>query len=140
MKKVSENFYVSPQIEPSKINGLSKDEFDIVVCNRPDDEEPNQPSKIEISNECQEKSLEFIDLEMVPGDINFETINRTKEILDTNKKVFAYCRTGTRSITLWAFASCYTKEVVDIISEANNAGYELAHLKDIFVSFKSSLS
>ena len=90
MKKVSENFYVSPQIEPSNIDGLSKDKFDIVVCNRPDGEESNQPAKIEISNECQKKSLEFIDLEMVPGDINFETINRTKEILDTNKKVFAY--------------------------------------------------
>ena len=140
MKKVSENFYVSPQIEPSNIDGLSQDTFDIVVCNTPDGEEPNQPSKIEISNECQKKSLEFIDLEMVPGDINFETIKRTKDILDANKKVFAYCRTGTRSITLWAFASCYTKEVVDIVSEASNAGYELAHLKDVFVSFKSSLS
>ena len=89
MKKVSENFYVSPQIEPSNIDGLSKDKFDIVICNRPDGEESNQPSKIEISSECQKKSLEFIDLEMVPGDINFETIKRTKEILDTKKKVFA---------------------------------------------------
>ena len=96
--------------------------------------------KLKYPVSVKKKSLEFIDLEMVPGDINFETIKRTKEILDTNKKVFAYCRTGTRSITLWAFASCYTKEVVDIISEVRNAGYELAHLKDVFVSFKSSLS
>lgn len=140
MKKVSNNFYVSHQIQPSDIDNLHNEGFNIVICNRPDAEEPNQPSKADISLECQKHNIEFNDLEMKPGDINFATIEDTKKIIDSNQKVFAYCRTGTRSITLWALASCYTKDINEIMEEVSHAGFDLGHLKDIFTSFKANLS
>ena len=109
MFKVTEQFFVSGQINPETVMHLKDKNFHNIVCNR-------------------------------PGDVDFDKISKTFEIISKNKKTLAYCRTGTRSITLWAFASCNNMEVDEILGAVTEAGYDLNHLRDVFTGYKASLS
>ena len=40
MFKVSENFFVSGQIDSNSIPALKAESFKTIICNRPDNEEP----------------------------------------------------------------------------------------------------
>ena len=119
---------------------LKDENFDNVICNRPDNEEPNQPTKKSIKDVCNNNHLDFYDMEVKPGDVDFDKISKTFEIISKKKKTLAYCRTGTRSITLWAFASCNNMEVDQILGAVTEAGYDLNHLRDVFTGYKASLS
>lgn len=140
MFKVTEQFFVSGQIDAETVMHLKDENFHNIVCNRPDNEEPNQPTKKSIKDVCNNNHLDFYDLEVKPGDVDFDKISKTFEIISKKKKTLAYCRTGTRSITLWAFASCNNMEVDQILGAVTEAGYDLNHLRDVFTGYKASLS
>ena len=77
----------------------------------------------------------------IGGDkINMYSIVDNLEKISKDKDVIIYCRTGTRSITLWAFASCNNMEVDEILGAVTEAGYDLNHLRDVFTGYKASLS
>tara|TARA_B100000963_G_C22633139_1_gene676065 strand:- start:1099 stop:1521 length:423 start_codon:yes stop_codon:yes gene_type:complete len=140
MFKVNELFFVSGQIDHELIMTLKEENFENIICNRPDNEEPNQPTKKSVEDICKKNFLNFYDLEFKPGDIDFDKILKTFEIISEKKKTLAYCRTGTRSITLWAFASCNNMDVDQILDAVAQAGYDLNHLRDVLVGYKASLS
>ena len=43
MRKVTNHYFVSQQIESADVKSLKDQGFESIVCNRPDGEEPNQP-------------------------------------------------------------------------------------------------
>ena len=84
MKKVSDNYYVSAQISEEDLDGLKNEGFSLVVCNRPNGEEENQTDFELIQKRCESIGLTFINLPMIPGDLQSELILETKKILDSN--------------------------------------------------------
>ena len=80
MKKVSENYYVSSQISEEDLDGLKNEGFSLVVCNRPNGEEESQIDFEIIQKRCESMGLTFINLPMVPGNIESELILETKKI------------------------------------------------------------
>ena len=77
---------------------------------------------------------------MVPGNLESELILETKKILDKNQKTLAYCRTGTRCISLWACANVFEADVDETIVDATEAGYDLDHLRPLLISISSTAS
>ena len=140
MKKVSDNYYVSSQINEEDLDSLKDQGFSLVVCNRPNGEEENQTDFELIQKRCVSIGLTFINLPMIPGDLQPELILETKKILDTNKKTLAYCRTGTRCINLWACAHVFKEKVDETIKMGTDAGYELDHLRPMLDAIRSSSS
>ena len=140
MNKVSDNYYVSSQISEEELVSFKNEGFSLIVCNRPNGEEENQTDFELIHERCESIGLTFINLPMVPGDLQSELIFETKKILDTNKKTFAYCRTGTRCINLWACANVLEEKVDETIKMASRAGYDLDHLRPMLDSIHSSSS
>jgi len=138
MIKVTNHYFVSPQIESADVKSLKDQGFESIVCNRPDGEEPNQPDFESIEKECLKLGIKFYNYPMSPGDLNLERVLETKEIIEEDKKTLAYCRTGTRCITLWACAEVTNKEVKEILKISENAGYDLNHLEEIFISLKAA--
>ena len=56
-------------------------------------------------------------------------VEKTREVLEgSTGPVFAYCRSGTRSTTLWALSQAGEAPADEIISAAANAGYDMSHL------------
>ena len=115
MKRIYENFYAANQIQAKDIAQLKQEKFECVLCNRPDNEEQDQPSVEMIKSQCLANGIEFLHLPITPGDFNLEAIMETEKVLKTAKKTLAYCRTGTRSTMLWAFAKTKDLEVDEVL-------------------------
>ena len=138
MKEVTKNYFVSPQILASDVKLLKEQGFETIVCNRPDNEEPNQADFESINKECSRLGLKFYNYPLSPGDLNIERVLETKGLLEEGNKILAYCRTGTRCITLWACAEVANKEVKEILKISENAGYDLNHMEEILSSLKTA--
>ncbi len=138
MKEVTKNYFVSPQILASDVGLLKEQGFETIVCNRLDNEEPNQPDFESINKECSRLGLKFYNYPLSPGDLNIERVLETKGLLEEGNKILAYCRTGTRCITLWACAEVANKEVKEILKISENAGYDLNHMEEILSSLKTA--
>ncbi len=56
-------------------------------------------------------------------------VARTKAVLEgSNGPVFCFCRSGTRSTTLWALSRAGEQPAGEIIAQAAEAGYDMSHL------------
>ena len=51
-----------------------------------------------------------------------------KAIEESTGPVFAFCRSGTRSTTLWALSQAGQEQSESIIGAAAQAGYDMNHL------------
>ena len=140
MKRIYKNFYAAHQIQAKDIAQLKQEKFECVLCNRPDNEEQNQPSVEVIKRECLANGIEFLHLPISPGDFNLEVIMETEKVLMTAKKTLAYCRTGTRSTMLWAFAKTKDLEVDEVLKITDHSGYNFQHLKELLETYKSTSS
>ncbi len=60
-----------------------------------------------------------------------EAVEQTKELIaKIDGPAFAYCRSGTRSITLWAFSKIGQTETQEVINSVEKAGYNLPFLQN----------
>ena len=56
-------------------------------------------------------------------------VEETRTVLEgSDGQVLCYCRSGTRSTTLWALSQAQNMPADEIISAAANAGYDVSHL------------
>lgn len=140
MKRIYKNFYAAHQIQAKDIAQLKQEKFEYVLCNRPDNEVQDQPSAEVIKSECLANGIEFLHLPITPGDFNLEAIMETEKVLKTAKKTLAYCRTGTRSTMLWAFAKTKDLEVDEVLKITDHSGYNFQHLKELLETYKSTSS
>jgi len=128
-KKVTDQFAVAPQITIEDVATIKALGYVAIINNRPDGEAPGQPLIQDIKSQTLAQGMQFIDLPIVSGTLPMEAIQQTKATLDQiDGPVFAYCRTGTRSITLWALSQIGTLDGQEISSCVNNAGYDLPFL------------
>lgn len=131
LRTIDETFAVAPQMQPEELAGLAAQGFVAVVCNRPDGEEPGQPSLEDMRSAAQAAGLAFHHIPVAGGLFPpaavaaFGAIRR-----GTPGKVLAYCRTGTRSATLDALANVHGLGIVERLSRARAAGYDLSALAE----------
>lgn len=105
VQNIAENFSVSEQVRAEDISAIADAGFKVVICNRPDGEEPGQPTAGEISAACKSQNLSFHHLPFQGADLSAGTIDSFREILDEAEgPVFAYCRSGQRSAYIWSNA------------------------------------
>ena len=99
---LTESLSVAAQITTQDIPNLAAQGFNVVVCNRPDDEVPGQATMDEIEAACNAADLIFVrypvDAMNFPGP-DIEGLGALFD--DPGQSVLAYCRTGTRCANLW---------------------------------------
>ena len=128
---VSETFAVSPQLEPSDMRGLADAGFRTVICNRPDGEEPSQPTVAAIREAAEAAGLAFHHIPVSGGEFPPVAIKAFAKVREeADGKVLAFCRTGTRSITLDALANVENETADARIERAQCVGYDLSGLRD----------
>ena len=128
---VSESFAVSPQIRLEDMRELADAGYRTVICNRPDGEEPNQLDVASMRDAAQATGLDFHHIPVSGGEFPLVAIKAFAKIRgEADGKVLAFCRTGTRSITLDVLANV-ENETADARNErAQRAGYDLSGLRD----------
>lgn len=94
---LSARYAVAPQIQPQDITAIKSDGFGVVICNRPDGEVADQPTAESIREACEKAGLEFLFCPMTGPETNAADVDKLRNLLAGDKKIFAYCRTGNRS-------------------------------------------
>ncbi|WP_197918247.1 bifunctional protein tyrosine phosphatase family protein/NAD(P)/FAD-dependent oxidoreductase [Thiosulfatihalobacter marinus] len=127
IKTITAQISVSPQIVADDLPAIAAAGFRSIICNRPDGEAADQPTYEEIETAASAAGLEARYLPVVAGKVRDEDAEEFgTALLELPGPVFAYCRTGTRSATLWSLSQARTMSAADILAATRSAGYDMA--------------
>ena len=118
---------VSSQIAPEEVAELKDHGVTVIVNHRPDGEEPDQPTGLEIEKAAQAAGIDYLAAPIRRG-IGPADVDAMAEAIEAAEgKLLAYCRSGTRSTLAWAVARRKQGASVDEVAEAaGRAGVDLA--------------
>jgi len=129
LKRINDKVSVSPQIAPEDVVAIKAAGFTDIVNNRPDGETPDQPSGETIRRAAEAAGLRYHAIPLGREGVSPDMVEKTRTVLEGSAgPVFCYCRSGTRSTTLWALSQADTLPAGEIIAAAANAGYDMSHL------------
>ena len=124
--QLTESLSVAAQITTQDIPNLAAQGFNVVVCNRPDDEVPGQATMDEIEAACNAADLIFVrypvDAMNFPGP-DIEGLGALFD--DPGQSVLAYCRTGTRCANLWVTSQSGDAQAA-AVQTARRIGFDLS--------------
>jgi uncharacterized protein (TIGR01244 family) len=101
-RQISEDYAVSGQIQPEEVAAIKAAGFKSVICNRPDDEQPGQPSADSVKAAVEAAGLTFRYIPVISGQITAQNVEDQAEALDELEgPIFAYCRSGARCTNLF---------------------------------------
>lgn len=130
IKNLHGTFSVSEQVKLADVKNLAASGIKTIINNRPDGEAPRQPRSETLSKRAQELGLTYHYIPVISGGMTDENISDFAKVLkNAEGPVLAFCRTGTRSTTLWANSQKGIMPADTIISEASKAGYDLSQMK-----------
>ena len=126
VKPLADDVWVSAFVPPEKLADLAP-KFGTIINNRSDAEEPGQPSSAEIEAEARRLGLVYVHFPVAPGMITDDQAESFGEAIGRRTgPVLAFCRTGTRSATLWALSQSGKRSAGEILKTAAAAGYDLS--------------
>ena len=126
LRKISDQVFVAPQIRELDLPALQQQGIRSVICNRPDGEGADQPTFKELSQTAEKLGLQMRYVPVSGGLVHDADVANFGAALDAlPKPVLAYCRTGTRSVTLWSLSQARTLPAAEILSAAQSAGYDM---------------
>ena len=103
-RQVDSDFAVAGQISPADLPRLAEAGFKTILCARPDHEEPGQPNFTAIEKAATEAGLKAVHIP-VSGMVGEGQLIRMETALrDLPKPMLAYCRSGARAGSLYAYA------------------------------------
>ena len=122
------------QIEPEDVAAAKTQGFAMIINNRPDDEQPGQPTGSEIEEAAKAAGLDYVAIPVGHSGFNEGQVAAMAEALEKAQgPVLAFCRSGTRSTFLWALARHQLGDDGEqLIAKAANAGYDLSPLRAVF--------
>jgi uncharacterized protein (TIGR01244 family) len=100
--KVTDRLSIGPQPNLGDFSDLRAQGFAAVVNNRPDGEERSQPTSDDASIEAETVGLTYVRQPVTLGRITESDVRKfQQENAKLEGPVFARCKSGTRSLTLW---------------------------------------
>ena len=100
--QLSEDYFISGQVEPEHVAMLAEKGFKTILCNRPDGEEFRQPTAEEIAAAAEEHGMTFVHLPVLSSGVQPQNVEDFKaKFADLEAPILAYCRSGARSAMLF---------------------------------------
>jgi len=124
-RKVTETFWVAPQIAVADVARAKALGFTLIINNRPDDEAPGQPAGAEIEAAALAAGMAYL-AAPVMGPPGAGQIAAVRDAVAGGAKTLAYCRSGTRSIMTWALGQATPKNRAELARAGAMAGYDLS--------------
>lgn len=126
IKTINAEISVATQIKPDDVQKLADQGFRALICNRPDGEAADQPNFSEIEVAAEKVGLEIRNLPIVSGKVtDQDAADFGVAMQELPRPILAYCRTGTRSATLWSLSQAGRMSVADILAATKAAGYDM---------------
>ncbi|MFN4096280.1 MAG: TIGR01244 family sulfur transferase [Sphingomonas sp.] len=131
MRTIDETISVAPQISPADVTDIARAGFKAIVNNRPDEEEPGQPSGDAIRAVAETLGLSYHAIPVTHAGFSMPQVEAMRAAIDgADGPVFAFCRSGTRSTNLWALAQASAgTDPETLVGKAAQAGYDISGLR-----------
>jgi uncharacterized protein (TIGR01244 family) len=126
-RKVTDRFEVSPQITPDEARQAAAAGVTLIINNRPDGEQPGQPTNAEIEAAARAGGADYLHLPVVGRPTLDQARAQAAAVAAAKGPVLAFCRSGTRSITAWALGEAAAgRDRAELATLAADAGYDLS--------------
>ncbi len=103
IKKINDRLFVGSQPTIADFSEVAAAGIKSVINNRPDGEEPEQPSAQAAQQAAAAAGLSYTHLPVTGATITEEGARRFHHLVESSQEpVLAHCRSGTRSLTLFA--------------------------------------
>jgi len=108
--ELTDTLSMAGQIQPADIAQLAAAGYETIICNRPDDEEPHQPSMDSIEEACADAGIDFVRYPVNAFTFPGNDLAAMDDAMNSGKKTLAYCRSGARSTNLWVATQVRTEK------------------------------
>lgn len=132
IRQLDDKIFISGQIQLADMASLVEQGVTLIVNNRPDGEDADQPLGAEIEDAASAAGLEYRSVPIIRG-IGPADAQAMRDALNQSRgNVLAFCRSGTRSALAWALAKSEDGMARENIEQKlRNAGVDptpIAHL------------
>lgn len=130
-RRLTENIYVSQQLELDDLTGAANAGIAMIVNNRPDGEEPSAPQGDEIAAAAAAAGLNYVAIPIGHSGFSEPQVDAMIAAFEQAEgPILAYCRSGTRSTFLWALAEAKQGGDPETIARtAASAGYDISPIR-----------
>jgi len=130
-RRLSDSVLASPQISLADIDAAKAEGVTLIICNRPDHEDPGQLESSKVRQAASKMGIDYITIPITNSGFGEQQIDAMASALAAAKgQVLAYCRSGTRSTLLWALAQTSRGgDPAQLAEQARGAGYDLSPVR-----------
>ena len=130
-RNLDERTLVAGQINPDEVAGAAAEGVTLIVNNRPDGEEPDQPAHAQIEAAARAAGIGYRYIPVGSSGLSPVQVRAMAEALEgAEGKVLAFCRSGTRSTYLWALARAQLGvDAEELVTRAAETGYDLTPIR-----------
>ena len=127
-RHVTDQISVAPQIALEDLPRAAELGFKLVINNRPDGEEPDQPTGAEVEAAARAAGLDSVHIPVRGGPTPDQVEANYRAVEAAEGPVLAFCRSGTRSIVTWSLGQFQADERSreELIELGAQAGYDLS--------------
>lgn len=130
LRPLSDAVRVTPQLLPEHMAQLAVEGVELVICNRPDAENPPDLQAAAMQKAAEAAGLGFVYNPVIGSAMTRDNVEEQAEALaGATGPVVAYCASGTRSAVMWSLAMAGTLPTDEILGAVGRAGYALDHLR-----------
>ena len=131
IQQLDDDVYIADQINITDMNSLRELGIQSIINNRPDNEESaeknNQPLSEELSQYAATINIDYYYLPVISGNYPANTIKEFTELLNKARSpVLVFCRTGNRSINLWALSQTPKFGRQYVLTKAKGIGFDIS--------------
>lgn len=126
LRPLAAELSVTGQLRAEDLPALAERGVRTLICNRPDGESVDQPGFAEIARAAQAAGIEAHYQPVEFGRITDAEARAFGALLDASARpAVAYCRSGRRSVALWAMARAQQLPLPAILAAARRAGHDM---------------
>jgi len=130
LRKITDSYTASPQMEPADMADLAAQGVKTVICNRPDAENPAPLQAAAMQAAAEAAGLAFVYNPITGGAMTQANVEEQADAIAASEgPVVAYCASGTRSTVVWAYGAAVEMSADDILARAASGGYQLEGLR-----------
>ena len=138
IRPLTDAYAVTPQILPEDIPAIAAAGFSVVICNRPDRENPDDLHAETLRPQIEAAGLGFVVNPVTGGALTMENVDAQRAAIDAARdaggRVLAYCASGNRSSIVWALAMAGRVPTDELIAAGSQYGYQTAQFRDLIDS------
>lgn len=126
MRQLTPSLSACGQLTLSNIQALAELGVKSLICNRPDHEDPEQPSAASLQDYAESLGLEWYFQPVISGQVEDAQGDEFAQLLaKATSPVVAFCRSGARCGMLWALSQRHEQPGSLLVEHLKSSGYDM---------------